>query len=134
MHSPTLRNPGYLGETETAIEHFSRGMRLDPLDPWIARTYAGTSFAYLLSGRHAEAAAWADKALAEEPTNIIATRIAAASNALLGRAKDAMKAMERMRRIDPALRMSNLPGLVPFRRPQDFTLWAEGLRLAGLPE
>jgi hypothetical protein len=40
----------------------------------------------------------------------------------------------RLRALDPALRLSNLRDFLPFRREQDFALWAEGLRLAGLPE
>jgi hypothetical protein len=36
--------------------------------------------------------------------------------------------------LNPALRLSNLPDLLPFRRPEDFARWAEGLRRAGLPE
>jgi hypothetical protein len=42
--------------------------------------------------------------------------------------------MARLRRIDPALRMSNLKDWFPIRRPEHFARWAEGLRSAGLPE
>ena len=42
--------------------------------------------------------------------------------------------MARLRALDPALRLSNLKDLLPFRRPEDFARWAEGLRRAGLPE
>jgi hypothetical protein len=39
-----------------------------------------------------------------------------------------------MRGIDPALRVSGLKGLVPFRRPADIARYADGLRKAGLQE
>jgi hypothetical protein len=42
--------------------------------------------------------------------------------------------MAQARRLNPALRLSNLRDLVRLRRPADFELWAEGLRGAGLPE
>lgn len=42
--------------------------------------------------------------------------------------------MARARRLSPALRLANLPDLLPFRRPQGFARWQEGLRRAGLPE
>jgi hypothetical protein len=42
--------------------------------------------------------------------------------------------MARLRQIDPALNLSNFKDLLPFRRPEDFARFAEGLRLAGLPE
>jgi hypothetical protein len=42
--------------------------------------------------------------------------------------------MGRLREISPALRVSNLKDLWPFRRPEDFATWADGLRKAGSPE
>ena len=43
-------------------------------------------------------------------------------------------AMARMRQIDPELCVSNIAAVVPFRRPEDFARYVEGLRKAGLPE
>ena len=42
--------------------------------------------------------------------------------------------MARLRRIDPALRISNLLEAFPIRRPEDLARFADGLRRAGLPE
>jgi hypothetical protein len=42
--------------------------------------------------------------------------------------------MARIREQDPTLCISTLEVLVPLRRPEDFARWAEGLRMAGLPE
>jgi hypothetical protein len=61
-------------------------------------------------------------------------RMAAASHALAGRLAEAHEAMARMRRVDPALRVSTVADRVPFRRPEDFSRYVEGLRKAGLPE
>src|SRR5262249_51898354 len=63
-----------------------------------------------------------------------ALRFMAASCAMLGRHEQAQKAMTHLRALDPALRISNLRQLTPFARAEDFDRWAEGLRLAGLPE
>jgi hypothetical protein len=58
-----------------------------------------------------------------------------ASNALDGRLEEATRAMAQVRRLNPALRLSNLKDLIyPIRRPEDFDKWEVGLRLAGLPE
>jgi hypothetical protein len=73
-------------------------------------------------------------AVREQPNHFIAAGVAAASGALAGRSADAQKAMERLRQLDPALRLSNLKDLFPLRRSEDFARWAEGLRMAGLPE
>jgi acyl dehydratase len=40
----------------------------------------------------------------------------------------------RIRQIDPALRVAGLKDLVPFRRPEDFARYVEGLRRAGLQD
>jgi len=42
--------------------------------------------------------------------------------------------MGRLRRLDPALRISHVRDILPLRRAKDFSRWVEGLRLAGLPE
>jgi len=124
----------YLGEPDIAIEHLAQAMRLSPVDPETGRMQAGIATAHLLSGRYDEASSWAQRALREQPSHLTSIRLVAASSALAGRLDEARKAMERLRRIDPALRISNLKDRLPFRRPQDFGRYAEGLRKAGLPE
>jgi hypothetical protein len=64
----------------------------------------------------------------------MATRVVAASAALAGKPAESQKAMAHLRQLDPALRLSNLKNLHPFRWPEDSARWAEGLRKAGLPE
>jgi TolB-like protein len=124
----------YLGEPDRAIEHLARAMRLSPLDPETIRMQAGIAFAHFLSGRYDEASSWALRALRERPTYLTAIRMAAASSALAGRLEEARQAMEHLRQIDPALRVSNLKDRIPLRRPEDLARYEEGLRKAGLPE
>jgi hypothetical protein len=50
------------------------------------------------------------------------------------RLEDARKLMNHMRKLDPALRLSNLKELLPLRRQEHYTKWSEALREAGLPE
>jgi len=63
-----------------------------------------------------------------------AAAVTASSHALGGRPEEAGQAMQRLRQIDPTLRISNLKDWFPLRRPEDFVRWADGLRKAGLPE
>ena len=51
-----------------------------------------------------------------------------------GRLDQAQKAVARLRQIDPALRVSDIRRMFPFRRPEDLARFEEGLRKAGLPE
>jgi hypothetical protein len=72
--------------------------------------------------------------LREWPDYQTALRIAAASNALAGRLEEARNARERLQKLDPKLRISNLQDeLGPYHRPQDVVRYIEGLRAAGLP-
>ena len=95
---------------------------------------AGTAFAHFLAGRYDEASSWAQKALWDRPNYLTALRLAAASSALAGHLEDARQAIERLREIDPTLRVSNLNDRIPLRRPDHLAKYAEGLRKAGLPE
>jgi hypothetical protein len=56
----------------------------------------------------------------------------AASSALAGRMDKARAAMAYIGERNPTLSVSTLKVLV--RRPEDFARWADGLRMAGLPE
>jgi TolB-like protein len=124
----------YRGEPEPAIEHLARAMRLSPLDPTLYHMQAGTAFAHLFAGRFDEASSWAEKAFREEQNYHPAAIVKAASNGLAGRTEAAGRAMERLRQIDPTLRISNLKDRHPIRRPADLATLADGLRIAGLPE
>jgi adenylate cyclase len=123
-----------LGETDLAMERFRHAMRLSPLDPLHFLRQWGLARAYFQLGRYDEASSWAENALRENPQHHPALCVFAASNALAGRLEDAQKAMTRLREIDPALRVSDLPGLFPFRLPGAIDKYVEGLRKAGLPE
>ena len=124
----------HFGQPEAAIEHFARAMRLNPLDPLLFGLQNGTAAAHFLAGRYDEASSWAEQAVRQYPNYLPALRMTAASHALAGRLAQAQEAMARMREIDPALRVTNLTHLVPFRRPEESARYAEGLRKAGLPD
>jgi adenylate cyclase len=124
----------WLGEPEVAIERAARAMRLSPNDPQIFNMQAGTAAAHFVAGRYAEALSWAEMSIRGQPDYTLSTFVAAASAALAGDDAAAKRAMARLRKITPELRISNLKDLFPIRQPEDFTQWAEGLRKAGLPE
>ncbi|WP_249134759.1 adenylate/guanylate cyclase domain-containing protein [Bradyrhizobium sp. AUGA SZCCT0222] len=125
----------WLGEPEAAIERFARAMRLSPLDPSLLRMPSGTANAHFFLGRYDEAASWAAMALQDNPDYQPGLRIAAASNAMAGRPEQAHKAVARLRRLNPTLRVSTLKDVLgPFRRAEDLLRYEEGLRQAGLPE
>lgn len=122
------------GEPQSAIEHFEHAMRLSPVDPELYRMQAGIAMAHLFAGRFDAASAWAEEAYANLPSFLMVIGIVAASRALTGRTEEARQAMDQLRALDPALRISNLKDWLPIHRPEDLSILAEGLRKAGLPE
>jgi TolB-like protein/class 3 adenylate cyclase len=114
------------GEWDVAIDHFGRAMRLSPFDPMLFTMQQGIATAHFYIGQYEEAAAWAAKSLGY-PSDPIAWKLIAASNALLGRQEQAQKAMARLRELDPNLRLTTLKLLSRSKME-------EGLRIAGLPE
>jgi adenylate cyclase len=109
-------------------------MRLSPVDSLMFMMQNGLAFAHFTAGRDDEAFAWAEKALQRNPFLSPATRIAAASAALLGRRADATKYLALLRQLDPGLRVANIGERVNLRRAEDRERLAGGLRKAGLPE
>ncbi|HMF23009.1 MAG TPA: winged helix-turn-helix domain-containing protein [Pseudolabrys sp.] len=124
----------FLGRTKEGAEHLERAIRLSSCDPLIFKVRAGLGYAYFLAGRYDEAAALTLSALGARPGYLTAMRGAAASHALAGRLDEARRLITRMHARDPALRVSNLPDLLPFSREQDSARWTDGLRKAGLPD
>lgn len=123
----------FLGETDLAIEHLERAIRLSPLDPWMFMAHLVTALAHFVAGRYPDAVSWAAKALREQPNFLGTTRLVAASHALAGQLGEARIALERARELDPGLRVSNLKDRVGPFRPEDYARYAEALRMAGLP-
>ena len=122
------------GECDEAIEHFERAMRLSPVDPELYRMQAGIAMAHLFAGRIEAASAWAERSYGNLPSFLMVVALIAATRAHGGRPKEARRAVEEMRRLDPALRISNITDWLPISRPEHLAIFADGLRKAGLAE
>jgi TolB-like protein len=125
----------FLCEPDAAIKRVSHAMRLSPLDPRLPGMQTATAWGHFLAHRYDEASSWAERALRELPDFLGALRIAAASHALAGHLEEARSIMVRLLQVDPPFRLSILADrLMPLRRSEDRARFAEGLRIAGLPE
>ncbi|PWE78235.1 CadC-family transcriptional regulator [Bradyrhizobium sp. SUTN9-2] len=123
------------GEPDRALEHCARAMRLSPLDPSMYYTTHGAmAYAHFLASRYDIASSCAETAMRDNPTFLLSICISAASNALAGRFEQAQKTVLRALECNPDLHASNLRDLAPFRRAEDFAIFAKALRDAGLPD
>jgi len=124
----------WMGDPDTAIQHFAQFKRLSPLDAYMPWNLSASAFAHFFAGRYDEACSQAEQTLQQSPNQHLALRVCVASNALAGRMERARDVLSRLRRIDPALRVSNLGDITPLQRPEDIARYAEAMRKAGLPE
>jgi len=123
----------YLGDHDTAIEHFQRAIRLNPLvDTWANWITTFMAFALFFKRRTEEALQCAEKA-ALTNRNPVTYRILAATRAEAGRIEAAHEAIQELLRLQPnsCLRRSRQSS---YRRPEDLERYVEALRKAGLPE
>jgi tetratricopeptide (TPR) repeat protein len=117
-----------------ALELFRRAERLSPRDPRGWFIAAGMVHAHYIAGQFDEAVTWAKKALAQNPRYAIALRYLAASLAKLGKSEDTAEVMRDIRRYEPQLTLSLLRKRLMFMEESVWQKFADGLRLAGLPE
>jgi TolB-like protein len=123
----------FLRETDVALQHLSRAIRLSPLDPLMFSMLQVTALAHFIAGHYSEALTWAERAYRERSNSLATIRLMAASYALSGHLQEAQRAIARGRALDPALRLSNLKDRVGPYQTQDFERYVEALRIAGLP-
>jgi tetratricopeptide (TPR) repeat protein len=124
----------WLGDSELAIAHATRSMRLSPLEPLIPAMEAAIALAHLNAGRYDEASSWAEKAFLKQDKHQGTIRTLAVSHALAGRLEPAREAVAYLLQLDPTMRLGGVMAINSFHRPDDRKRWEDGLRLAGLPE
>jgi TolB-like protein len=124
----------YLGDVEAAIEHFSSGIRLSPLDPRLFLSQAGLAYGQFLAGRYEESLSWAARALQRQPNFPSAKRIAMASLAMAGCVAEARRACVAVLEAEPTLSISGIKTKTPLRRREDIEKLELAYRLAGIPE
>lgn len=91
--------------------------------------------AYFFLGQYAEAVAVAEQMLRHSPDHHPGLRIGAASAALAGRSDVAHRMAAHLRTVDPAFVVSRLRDYCgPYQKTEFLEKYADGLRLAGLPE
>jgi adenylate cyclase len=96
---------------------------------------SGIAHAYFFLGRYDEAASAAAMALQENPAFQPSLRISAATHAMAGRLEQARQEIPWLRRLYPALCISNVKDVLgPYQQADLVAQYVEGLRKAGLPE
>lgn len=127
----------YLGITDTAIDHFQKAQRLNPLDVSQHLHWNAIAWAYLGSGRYEEAADAAVATLRIQPDYIPGLRVSMVTSALAGRSDEARAHAARVMAKQPNISIAWLRAFlgVPLQRnTKALEKYLEGARLAGIPE
>src|SRR5271156_3507921 len=114
-------------QPEAAIEAFNRALRLSPFDPLDYFNAAGFAFAHLAARRFEEAIEWADRALHDQPRNVVAIRAKIVANAYLGRLDEARAELGRLLAIYPGSTLAAWRALAaPSFAPEFLELFVTG--------
>lgn len=124
----------YLGEIEEAERRLARYKRLSPMDPHGFFYDGGFVVAALLKGDFGGAVAAGREVTEMNPAFTAAMKPYLAALGLSGQMEEAERVRARLLGIEPGFSVSRFRETSAFERPQDTALYAEGLRLAGLPE
>ncbi|MDU6325067.1 winged helix-turn-helix domain-containing tetratricopeptide repeat protein [Bradyrhizobium sp.] len=122
------------GNSESAVEFFSRAMRFSPLDPEMFRMQAGMAMAHLFAERFDLAVDWAERSFRQMPSSGFVVLIIITSHALTGRMPRAKDAAAHLLKLHPTFRISKLEDWIPIQRPEHRATFKKGLRLTGLPD
>ena len=125
----------WLGDAETAREHFRRALRQDPHPTvYTPGTRLGMAHACFFLGHYDDAVSWAESELRSDPNDHSGLRIGAASAACAGNSELAQRLSQHLQSIDPRFCISRLAEYLGPYQSEHLAAFAQGLRLAGLPE
>jgi tetratricopeptide (TPR) repeat protein len=128
------------GNPSLAVEHLKRAMRHDPLQPnrvadRVVNARVAMAHALFFLGKYTEAMAWAETVRQANPDYHPALRVLAASAAFANLTDVARDIANELRSLDPEFRVSGLASyLGPYQKAEFIEKYAEGLRLAGIPD
>jgi adenylate cyclase len=132
IRSRWVRN--WVVDPERAIDHFSRSIRLNPVDPQLGYAYGGLAAAYFIKGDSDRALEFARRTAHEMPQWIDGWVYVAIAAAHLGDWQAAKEAVRRMLELTPSFSIAAYRARRARRDQSVYDRQEKGLRLAGLPE
>jgi DNA-binding SARP family transcriptional activator len=124
----------YVGNHEEGLARISQARRLSPSDPHVFFFDMALMMPHLMRGDYAAAVEVGRRAIQLNPWFTPAYRGYLAALGHMGRTREAAEVLRRLLRMEPGFSIEAAVRRVPLQRPQDMQRYAEGLRLAGLPE
>lgn len=122
----------YAGRRKEAIPLFKEALRLNPKPPTVYLRHYGLTLRDL--GLYKEANAQAERAIKNEPDDLIAWVLLTCSLSLSGREEEARAAAKEVMRINPKFSVARIQKVTPHKDRAHAKRITDCLRKAGLPE
>jgi TolB-like protein/Flp pilus assembly protein TadD len=124
----------YVGDQSTAIDHFNRSIRINPLDPIIGQIRSGLGAALLAADRTEESVATFEQALIEAPEYTASWMGLATGYWELGRFDEALRFGQKLLAREPGMTISETIRTTPYLVPDFLSKTERSLRGIGIPE
>ena len=121
----------YVGRSEEALKCFELAVALEPYFPDIWLQFHAQALYHL--GRYAEAVGLLKRRILRNPDTDASRALLAASYGQMGLIDEAREAWRELMRVNPGYSVEQRRKVLPFKNPDDFERFVEGLRKAGLP-
>ena len=120
----------FAGRCEESIPEYKRAIRLNPIPPNNHLWSLGLSYAYM--GQYEEAITWCEKAVSQEPNDLLARMMMTVVYSLSGRDEEARAEATEILRIQPKFSLKKFEKKLTYKRKTDRERFLSALRKAGL--
>jgi adenylate cyclase len=120
----------FAGRNEEAIPEYKIAIRLNPIPPNLYSWSLGLSYAF--KGQYEEAIAWCEKAVNQQPDDLLARMMMTVVYSLSGRDEEARVQAAEVLRIQPKFSLKKLEKKLTYKRKADRERFLGALRKAGL--
>jgi adenylate cyclase len=120
----------FAGRTEESIPEYKIAIRLNPIPPNLYSWSLGISYAF--TGQYEEAIAWCEKAILQEPNDLLARMMMTVVYSLSGRDEEARVQAAEVLRIQPKFTLKKLKKKLTYKKKADREKFLGALRKAGL--
>ncbi|MGB7066705.1 MAG: adenylate/guanylate cyclase domain-containing protein [Syntrophobacteria bacterium] len=120
----------FAGRTEESIPEYKKALRLDPIPKNNLFWSLGLSYAYM--GQYKEAMTWCEKAVRQEPDDLLARIMMTVVYSLSGRDEEARAEAAEVLRIQPKFTLKGFEKRLTYKRKEDSEKFLNALRKAGL--
>jgi adenylate cyclase len=124
------KNLFFAGRFEESIPEYKKSMRLNPIPPSNLFWSLGLSYAYI--AQYDEAIKWCEKAVHQEPNDLLGRVMMAAVYSLSGHDEKARAEADEVLRIQPKLTLEKFKKKVTYKNKSDAEKFLGALRKAGL--